>query len=52
MKAGYIEYKMSKTLADSLLKKQKNKKRPQEVLCDYVNTQLNLKGECVKVIIE
>lgn len=52
---GYIEYKMSKQMADVILKEAKAnkvKKNPQEVLCDFVNTQMGLKGYCVKVIVE
>ena len=49
---GYIEYKMSKTMAENIIKDTKGKKNPQEVLCDYVNTQLGIKGYCVRVIVE
>jgi hypothetical protein len=44
-----IEYKMSAALADTILKADKTKRTPQEVLCDYVNTQCGLKGFCVRV---
>lgn len=44
-----IEYKMSATLAETLLKADKSKRPPQEVLCEYVNTQCGLKGYCVRV---
>ena len=44
-----IEYKMSAALADTILKADKTKRTPQEVLCDYVNTQCGLKGYCVRV---
>ena len=37
--AGTIEYKMSK-------------KTPQEILCNYVNSELGLKGFCVKVLVD
>lgn len=53
--SGYVEYKMSKQMADVILKEAKAnkvKKNPQEVLCDFVNTQMGLKGYCVKVIVE
>ena len=49
-----VEYKMSKTLANNLLKNRKDnaekKMRPQEFLCRYVNTQMCLKGVCTRVI--
>lgn len=44
-----IEYKMSAALADTILKSDKTKRAPQEVLCEYVNTQCGLKGFCVRV---
>ena len=50
--AGTVEYTMSKTMADEILKAAKNKKTPQEILCEYVNSQLGLKGYCVKVIVD
>ena len=50
--AGTIEYKMSKGLADEIIKSAKNKKSPQEILCDYVNAQFGLKGYCVKVLVD
>lgn len=50
--AGTIEYKMSKLMADEIIKASKSKKAPQEILCNYVNTQCGLKGFCVKVIVE
>lgn len=46
---GLIEYKMGKTMAEEILKADKSKKAPQEVLCEYVNTQMGLMGYCVKV---
>jgi hypothetical protein len=52
-KGGSIEYKMSNAMAQAILKSQKGpKKRPQEVLCNYVNSQMGLKGHCVKVLVE
>ena len=49
--AGTVEYKMSKTMADEIIKASKNKqRRPQEILCEYVNTQCGLQGYCVKVL--
>lgn len=50
--AGIIEYKMSKVMADNILKEHKNNSDPQTLLCNYVNTQLGLKGHCVKVHVE
>ena len=52
-KCGTIEYKMSNQMARSIIKAHKGpKKRPQEILCDYVNQECGLKGHCVKVLIE
>ena len=52
-KGGSIEYKMSNEMARNIIKNHKGpKKRPQEILCDYVNSQMGLKGNCVKVLIE
>ena len=55
--AGTVEYKMSKVMADEILKAAKSKsgklpKPPLDILCDYVNTQMGLKGYCVKVLVE
>lgn len=47
--AEVIEYKMSAALAETILKSDKTKRTPQEVLCEYVNTQCGLKGFCVRV---
>lgn len=49
---GILEYTMSKTMADEIIKAAKNKKSPQELLCEYVNSQMGLKGYCVKVIVD
>lgn len=49
--AGTIEYKMSKALADSIIGKKKNK-NPQELLCNFVNSECGLKGYCVKVLVD
>jgi hypothetical protein len=52
-KGGFVEYKMSNLMAKQIVKAHKGaKKRPQEILCDYVNKELGLKGHCVKVLIE
>ena len=48
--AGLFEYKMTTTLAEQIVGKNKNK-NPQQALCDYVNEDLGLKGFCNKVII-
>jgi hypothetical protein len=55
--AGTVEYKMSKVMAEEILKAAKGKsgKLPKpalDILCDYVNTQMGLKGYCVNVLIE
>lgn len=55
--AGTVEYKMGKLMADEILKAAKSKSgklpgTPQEVLCNYVNTQCGLKGYCVKVLVD
>lgn len=50
--AGTIEYKMGRQMAESIIKESKSKRAPQEILCNYVNTQCGLKGYCVKVIVE
>ena len=50
--AGTVEYKMSKTMADEIIKASKSKRRPQEILCDYVNTQCGLQGYCIKVLVD
>ena len=39
-------------MADEIIKASKSKRRPQEILCDYVNTQCGLQGYCVKVLVE
>lgn len=47
-----IEYEMSKELAETILtqaKKSNDKRPPQEILCEYINTQHGLKGYCVRV---
>lgn len=50
--AGTVEYTMSKLMADEIIKASKSQKTPQEILCEYVNTQCGLKGYCVKVIVD
>lgn len=52
-KSGYVEYKMSNLMARNIIKNHKGpKKRPQEILCEYVNRECGLKGQCTKVLIE
>lgn len=52
-KAGQIEYKMSKCQATKLIKSYKGpRKNPQDILIEYVNTNLNLLRKCVKVIVD
>ena len=50
--AGIVEYTMSKTMADEILQASKSSKAPQEILCEYVNSQMGLKGYCVKVLVD
>ena len=50
--AGTVEYTMSKPMADEIIKESKSKKPPQEILCNWVNTQCGLKGYCVKVLVD
>lgn len=50
---GDYEYKMSKELGDSILKMRKGtdkNKHPQEYLCELVNEQFGIKGNCTKVL--
>ena len=52
-KCGSVEYTMSATMAQHILKTHKGpKKNKQDILCNYVNTQLGLKGNCVKVLVD
>jgi hypothetical protein len=52
-KCGGIEYTMTAALAQHIMKIHKGpKKNKQEVLINYVNTQLGLKGKCVRVLVE
>jgi len=52
-RCGSVEYTMSAALADHIMKVHKGpKKNKQEVLCNYVNTQMGLKDKCVRVLIE
>ena len=50
---GDIEYKMSKALADSYLQARKGddkNKHPQAYLCEVVNAEFGVKGNCVRVL--
>ena len=50
---GSVEYKMSAAMADHIMKTHKgHKKNKQEVLVNYVNTQLGLKDKCVRVLVD
>ena len=52
-KGGSVEYTMSSTMAQHVLKTHKGpKKNKQDILCNYVNTQLGLKGNCVRVLVD
>lgn len=52
-RCGSVEYTMSAALADHIMKIHKGpKKNKQDILCRYVNEQLGLKGNCVRVLIE
>ena len=51
---GYIEYQMPTAMAQSILDDRTGadaKKDPQKYLCDFVNTQYNLLGYCVRVVL-
>ena len=52
-KCGGVEYKMTAALAQHIMKMHKGpKKNKQEVLVNYVNTQLGLKDKCVRVLVD
>lgn len=51
-KGGSVEYKMSAVMAREILKSKKGKGRPQEILVNYVNTQMGLKDKCTKVLVD
>ena len=51
-KVGSVEYQMSQTMADELLKSRKGSDknmRPQDYLVKYINTEGGLLYNCVKV---
>lgn len=51
-----FEYVMSKEMAKDLLERRKGeverKKRPQDYLIEYVNTERGIMGTCTRVILE
>ena len=52
-KCGGVEYKMSAAMAQHIMKTHKGpKKNKQDILIHYVNTQLGLKGNCVRVLVD
>lgn len=52
-KAGFIEYKMSKEMAEGFLADRKNKiPNVNEYLCKIVNEQFGLKGYCINVLLD
>ena len=52
-RCGSVEYTMTAALANHIMKTHKGpKKSKQEVLCNYVNSQLGLKDKCTRVLIE
>ena len=52
-RCGSMEYTMSAAMANYIMKTHKGpKKNKQEILCNYVNTQMGLKDNCTRVLIE
>ena len=51
-KCGGVEYKMSYAMAQDIIKNKKGKGRPQEILVNYVNSQMGLKDKCVRVLVD
>lgn len=52
-KYGNIEYKMTPEMAEAYLKSRKGedkKKHPQDFLCDLVNNEFHVKGNCIRVL--
>ena len=48
-----VEYQMSAEMAKGLLKTRKGeelKQQPQIFLCNYVNTEIGVKGICTRVV--
>lgn len=51
--AGLVEYKMSRDMAENIIKTKKgNKADPQTILCDFVNTFMGVKGYCIRVLVD
>ena len=52
-KCGGVEYQMSNALAEHIMKIHKGpKKNKQDILCNYVNSEMGLKGHCVRVLVD
>ena len=50
---GNFEYKMTKEMANAYLnarKGEEKKKHPQEYLCQIVNNEFGIKGNCARVL--
>lgn len=50
---GNFEYKMSKEMANAYLKGRKStdkNKHPQDYLCQIVNNEFGIKGNCTRVL--
>lgn len=50
---GDFEYKMTKEMADAYLKSRKGtdkNKHPQDYLCQVVNNEFGIKGNCTRVL--
>lgn len=50
---GFIEYRMPHEMIENLLVERSGadeKKNIQQFLCDYVNSQYNLLGTCIRVV--
>lgn len=50
---GSYEYKMTKEMASAYLNSRKGddkKKHPQEYLCQVVNDEFGIKGNCIRVL--
>ena len=52
-KSGTVEYTMSAGMAQHVMKTHKGpRKSKQDILCQFVNEQMGLKGKCVRVLID
>ena len=52
-RCGSVEYTMSAAMAQHIMKTHKGpKKNKQDILCNYVNSQMGLKDKCVRVLID